>query len=59
MFRLSSDPSVNSKNMLNLIKKQKLINDTFEREFKELVEYNEDVINYNLMLANSNQFKEA
>ena len=45
--------------MVSLIKRQKLINDTLEREFKELVEHNEDIINYNLMLAQSNQSKEA
>ena len=44
---------------MSLIKKQRLINDALEREFKEIVEFNEETINYNLILTRSNQTKES
>ena len=33
-FRISSDTGTNTKNLINLIKKQKIVNDALEREFK-------------------------
>ena len=33
-LRISSDPAANTKNLVNLIKKQKLVNDSLGRQFK-------------------------
>lgn len=50
-----NNPASLTRELVKLIKKEKLANDILEREFKESVELNEEVINWNKMLAQGNK----